>query len=127
MALWALMSVVMSLIQPTLAFLSLSTRGTLTSLADLIGHGELLITTSGLSVFAAGALFLSRAPPIRKLEAGMPAMWILIIASHYQADIAAAVRSAVQIDYFMVVNTSLILHVAAIAIGSRCAWLAEEQ
>jgi hypothetical protein len=126
MAMWVLVSVGASFMPPALTFLSLSTRGALTSLADVIGHGELLSMTSGLSVVAACALFVSRAPSIRKLEVGIATLLILMGTSQFQADVAAAVRSAIHIDSAVVVNASLFLHACAITIGSRCVWLADE-
>jgi hypothetical protein len=127
MASWTLVSVLMSFVLPGMEIPMRLTRGLSSSLTDLIGLGELLRGTIGLSVYAAGALFISGAPPTRKVEAGAPAICILLLATHYYAGITAAVSSGILIDSSVVVNTSIVLHVAAIAIGSRCTWLSEDR
>lgn len=127
MASWLLVSVLMSFVLPCTEIPMLLTRGMTPSLIDLIGHGELLRGTIGLSVFAVAALFTSRASPTRKVEAGAQAICILFLATYYYAGITTAVSSETPIDSSVVVNASIILHVFAIAIGSRCTWLSEER
>lgn len=121
------MSVVMSLLQPALAFLTQSTRGYTPTLSDLIGRGQLLTITMGLSICAAGALFMSDAPRIRKIEAGLPTIIVLLITTYYCADVAAALRGGIHIDSSIVAITSLVLHCFAVIVGTRCTFLSEER
>jgi hypothetical protein len=127
MASWAFITVLLSLIQPALASLALLMHHQVPTLADLIGRGELLTATIGLSVYAVRSLFISGASTVQKLLFGGFAISVLLMATYCSATVGAAVRSASSFDHAMVAKLSLILHVIAIAIGTRCVRLSEKR
>jgi len=123
---WFLFGVVIALLPIIFNSLRLFTHGGSLTFGQLVGRGELLLVTAGISAKAIGELIgSSTSMKIPKIIAGGVSLVILALASLYFADVAATYANNQTLDLSVISRMSLILFLTAVVSGGSCVALAE--
>jgi hypothetical protein len=111
LGLWILFGVLLALVPILSSAIGEWVRGRTIGLSDVIGGGELLLVSTGVSAAAIGELVRHRTDDLRNLRAVLTGVGLITIlfAGLLFADIAASIRANEDLDAVRVAAISLVI------------------
>jgi hypothetical protein len=124
---WSLFSVIFAVLPVAFNALSAATRGEVAGYETLVGRGELLLVSVGISAAAAGELFGQDERLLKSTRLFLVGMSFITvcIASLWFADIANLVRTNEYHNQHIVALGSTVVFFCAIVTGACCMVLRE--
>jgi hypothetical protein len=124
---WMLYGVLFALVPIVFSFLSEYIRGDTVALTELIGGGELLLVSAGISAAALGELARQPTDPLRRVRSLLTGLSIImvLIAGLLFADVAGNLRDADAYDTARLATVSLVIFTISLVTAALAMVVAE--
>ena len=126
-ALWAIFGVLLALVPILFSAISEWIRGDSVGLSEVIGGGELLLVSAGISAASLGELARQRTDALSGVRAILTGVGIvtILLAGLLFADIAGSIRNDEDIDAVRVATVSIVIFTISVVTAATAMVVAE--